>query len=249
MADLYIGCSGFNYPHWRGRFYPGELPERAWFGHYCGCFRSVELNVTFYRLVKPETFSRWQRETPAGFSFSLKGSRFITHVKRLADPEEPLERFFAGASHLGEKLRTVLWQLPPAFGCNTARLARFLALLGRYPVRHALELRNATWDTAEVADLCREHRVALCLADWPEFTDRLPLTADFVYLRRHGRQGDYATCYSQEQLRGDADRIARYLGQGLSVQVYFNNDADAHAPTNALELARLLEGPARPAGK
>ncbi len=242
MADLHIGCSGFNYPDWRGRFYPEGLPQREWFGHYCSIFRSVELNVTFYRLVKPETFSRWQRMTPANFSFSIKGSRFITHVKRLVDPEEPLDRFFDGALHLGDKLQVVLWQFPPGFACDMDRLERFLALLDRYPVRHTLEFRNETWCTAQVTALCRQHRAALCMADWPAFDNDLPITSDFVYLRRHGHQGNYATSYSSDELEADAHRIAGYLAQGLAVYIYFNNDINAHAPANALELAGLLAG-------
>lgn len=244
MADLFIGCSGFNYPHWRGSFYPAELPETAWLNHYCGLFRSVELNVTFYRLLKPETFLNWRQTTPGGFAFAIKGSRFITHIKRLIEPEVPLERFFAGALQLGNKLQTVLWQFPPQFGCDTGRLERFLTALDRYPVRHALEFRHESWCSDLVAALCRKHGVALCLADWPDFADHLPLTADFVYLRRHGHQGDYTTCYNSDELRIVASRIRGYLAEGLAVYIYFNNDAYAHAPLNALELARLLvDGP------
>jgi uncharacterized protein YecE (DUF72 family) len=240
MPTLLIGCSGFTYPHWRGRFYPETLPQKRWFGHYCAAFASVELNVTFYRLLKPETFSRWQRESPPGFTFSVKGSRFITHVKRLVEIEEPLARFFAGALLLQEKLRAVLWQFPPGFARTMDRLERFLELLSRYPVRTALEFRHESWCCGEVIDLCREAGVALCMADWPEFIAELPLTADFVYLRRHGHGGTYGGCYSREELQADAARILRYLEGGRDVQIYFNNDAAGFAPQNALELGRIL---------
>ena len=116
MAVVHIGCSGFSYPHWQGPFYPEGLTRRRWLAHYCSVFASVELNVTFYRLLKPDTFDRWREETPPSFAFSVKGSRFITHVKRLAEPEAPLERFFSGVSHLGEKLAAILWQFPPRLG-------------------------------------------------------------------------------------------------------------------------------------
>ncbi len=240
MPRLFIGCSGFTYPHWRDRFYPANLAQARWFDYYCSVFASVELNVTFYRLLKPATFDRWRQQSPPGFAFSVKGSRFITHVKRLLDPDEPLERFFDGVLHLGEKLRAVLWQLPPGFTRDTARLERFLAALGRYSVRNALEFRHDSWCTDEIFDLCREARVALCMADWPEFITELPLTADFVYLRRHGHGGNYASRYSLDELESDAQQIRAYLKSGRDVHIYFNNDARAYAPENARELTGLL---------
>ncbi len=240
MADLFIGCSGFAYPHWCGRFYPEKLPQKRWFGHYSSAFASIELNVTFYRLLKPATFVRWQLESPAGFIFSVKGSRFITHVKRLADPEEPLSRFFEGVLLLGPKLGVILWQFPPGFACAASRLERFLDLLSRYPVRNALEFRHESWCCQEVVSLCQGARVALCMADWPEFITELPFTANFVYLRRHGHGGNYSSRYSRDELLADAARIRQYLDAGRDVYIYFNNDAEAFAPENALELTHLL---------
>ena len=241
MPQLAIGCSGFSYDHWRGVFYPEELPQAKWLSHYCSVFASVELNVTFYRLPKPMTFEKWWRETPDGFVFAIKGSRFITHVKRLIEPEEPLERFFAAALRLEEKLGAVLWQFPPGFGEDVDRLRHFLELLDRYPVRNALEFRNESWLNDEVFALCREHNSALCMADWPDFIDELPLTADFVYLRRHGRSGDYATRYTHDELARDARRLMGNLDGGRDVFIYFNNDARGHAPENARELLGLLD--------
>ncbi|HEY5522720.1 MAG TPA: DUF72 domain-containing protein [Desulfuromonadaceae bacterium] len=240
MPELFIGCSGFSYPHWRGSFYPDMLPQKRWFDYYCTAFASVELNVTFYRLLKPETFAHWRLESPESFTFSAKGSRFITHVKRLSDPERPLARFFEGVLLLGEKLRVILWQFPPTFACTIPRLQRFLKLLARYPVRNALEFRHDSWCCAEVVSLCREYRVALCMADWPDFIAELPPTADFVYFRRHGRGGSYAGCYSHDELLVDEGRIRNYLEEGSDVYIYFNNDAEAYAPVNARELAQIL---------
>lgn len=245
MPELCIGCSGFSYSHWRGPFYPDNLRQKEWFDYYCTTFSSVELNVTFYRLLKAETFTHWQRESPPGFTFSLKGSRFITHVKKLVEPEEPLARFMAGALLLGAKLRVILWQFPPNFSCNIGRLQHFLDLLAGYPVRHALEFRHESWCCAEVIALCRVAGVALCMADWPDFITDLPLTAGFVYLRRHGRAGSYAGCYSQDELSADAGRIRSYLEGGRDVFIYFNNDAQAFAPQNARELTHLLDLPVR----
>lgn len=239
MPGLHIGCSGFSYPHWRGTFYPEELPQTRWFAHYAALFASVELNVTFYRLLKPETFAHWRQIAPPGFVFSAKGSRFITHVTRLAAPADPLGRFFDGVSHLGDKLRAVLWQLPPDFARDLDRLARFLTLAGRYPVRQALEFRHPSWCCPDVVELCRSAGVALCMADWPEFIAELPLTADFAYLRRHGHGGSYASCYTPAELAADAERIGAYRAAGREVFIYFNNDAGGYAPANAAELAAL----------
>ena len=240
MSRPYVGCSGFMYPQWRGTFYPGDLPERSWFGYYCGVFATVELNVTFYRILRPETFARWQRESPPGFTFCVKGNRFITHIRRLAEPEAPLERFFSGALHLGDKLAVVLWQLPPGFSRDVGRLAHFLASLDRYPARNALEFRHESWLTEEIVALCEAHRVALCMADWPPSIDTLPLTTDFVYMRRHGREGDYRSCYAPGEIAADARRIGTYLADGRDVYIYFNNDFNGHAPRNALELSGLM---------
>jgi len=240
MPDLLIGCSGFSYPHWRGPFYPEELASKRWFAHYCSVFAAVELNVTFYRLVKPATFDHWRESTPAGFAFAVKGSRFITHVRRLHAPEEPLEKFFTGVLRLDEKLFAVLWQFPPGFACEMERLELLLACLHNYPVRNAFELRHESWLNGGVTELCRKHNVAICMADWPAFIDETPLTADFVYLRRHGHGGRYSSLYTAEELAADARRVGSYLAAGRDVAIFFNNDFNGYAPQNARDLALLL---------
>lgn len=240
MPEARIGCSGFNYSHWLGTFYPQDLPQRKWFQHYCTVFSSVELNVTFYRVPLPATFDKWHQETPDDFVFSLKGSRFITHVKRLIDPEAPLDRFFEAALRLKEKIQVVLWQFPPRFKADKERLIRFLRVLSDYPVRNTLEFRHESWISQDVIDICREYRVGLCMADWPKFIDDLPVTADFVYIRRHGETGGYDACYSKAALKRDAMRLKGYLKSGKDVFVYFNNDAFGYAPQNAYELLEML---------
>jgi uncharacterized protein YecE (DUF72 family) len=240
MPEIRIGCSGFNYQHWKGRFYPEDLVQKNWFLYYCRVFNTVELNVTFYRLPGPETFEKWYRETPADFAFSLKGSRFITHIKRILEPEKPLDLFFSGALLLQDKLRAVLWQFPPSFEKDAERLRNFLDLLANYPVRNALEFRHHSWITEDVFDLCREHDAGLCMADWPEYLDELPVVSDFVYIRRHGAGGSYDTCYSKASLERDATRIRGYRKDGKDVFVYFNNDAYGYAPENARVLLELL---------
>lgn len=242
MPELLVGCSGFNYRHWKGDFYPDGLPQKKWLEYYCTFFNTVELNVTFYRLPLVSTFEKWYAETPPDFAFSVKGSRFITHIKRLANPEEPLARFFERAVHLKEKLRVVLWQFSPGFKIDLDRLSIFLKLLGEYPVRNTLEFRNESWMTKETIALCRDRKVGLCMADWPEFLDDLPVTSDFVYMRRHGEGGGYATRYSKTALSKDAVRLKYYARTGKDVFIYFNNDFHGYAPGNARELLEMLKG-------
>lgn len=241
MSEVRIGCSGFNYAHWKGAFYPERLPQRRWFEFYCSVFDSVELNVTFYRVPLPKTYEKWRRETPEGFGFALKGSRFITHVKRLLDPREPLERFFEGALMLERKLKVVLWQMPPSFSVDPDRLGSFLEHLKPYGVRSAFEFRNETWLADDISSMMTRHGAALCMADWPRFIDDLPATADFVYFRRHGHGGNYATCYARGELQEDAARIRSHRQRGKDVFMFFNNDASGYAPRNARELREMLQ--------
>jgi uncharacterized protein YecE (DUF72 family) len=240
MAQLSIGCSGFSYKHWKKTFYPEDLPERKWLEYYSRVFSTVELNVTFYHLPSQSAFRSWKRGTPPRFVFAVKGSRFITHVKRLLDPQEPLIRFFEGASLLEEKLAVVLWQFPPAFKLNLDRFSAFLVLLKKYPYRHAFEFRHESWIESSLIDLCRSNNAALCMADSPPHLDELPVTADFVYLRRHGQRARYAGRYSKDQIARDAERISKYQAGGKDVFIYFNNDAHGYAPQNAGELSDML---------
>jgi len=240
MAELRIGCSGFNYYDWKGNFYPADLPQSRWLDYYTKQFSTVELNVTFYRLPLLKTFDKWHKETPPGFVFSLKGSRLITHIKRLLEPQEVLDIFFQRASVLKEKLKVVLWQFSPSFKIDLQRLKNFLELLKPYNARNAFEFRNESWITENIFNLCEQYNVSLCMADWPEFIDELPITSDFVYIRRHGKEGCYATCYSNAELKRDAKRIRNYLKNRKDVFIYFNNDYHGYAPRNALELKEIV---------
>jgi len=241
MKRYRIGCSGFLYDSWRGGFYPEDLPHREWLSFYAKRFNTVELNVTFYRLLKKEAFERWYHETPPDFAFSLKGSRFITHIKKLKDVELPLSTFFNITGPLQEKLEVVLWQLSPTLRLNLRSFERFIKFLEPYPVRHAFEFRHKSWICKSVISLLSDNNMAACMADWPDFIDELPLTADFVYMRRHGEEGNYSTDYTTEQLKRDANRIKEYLKAGKDVYIYFNNDAFGYAPKNAKELCEILE--------
>jgi len=241
MADLRIGCSGFLYDHWRGSFYPENLPKNHWLEYYSRHFSSVELNVTFYRLPERETFAKWYMSTPEGFLFSLKGSRFVTHVKKLKDCAEPIEAFFSRASVLKEKLGVILWQFPPTFNLDLDRLNEFLEALKPFNVRNTFEFRNKNWLNKKVYSILEKANAALCMADHPDFLKDLPVTADFIYMRRHGKEGSYATSYSPESLREDAKFIKTTLRKKQDVFIYFNNDASGYAPQNATELISLID--------
>ncbi|HOC45582.1 MAG: DUF72 domain-containing protein [Syntrophorhabdaceae bacterium] len=241
MTRLRIGCSGFSYKDWKGTFYPGDLPGKRWLAYYSEIFPTVELNVTFYRLPGAEIFTKWYGETPADFSFALKGSRLITHLKRLRDVEGLVDEFFARALSLKEKLSVVLWQFPSSFTFEKDRFKKFLAILDKYPAWNAFEFRSDTWVNEDVTQMCRNHGAALCMADWPQYIAILPITAGFVYIRRHGEQGSYTSSYSRESLERDAGRIRTYLDEGLDVFVYFNNDACGYAPNDARELMELVD--------
>jgi uncharacterized protein YecE (DUF72 family) len=160
MVDIRIGCSGFLYDHWRGPFYPEDLPRNLWLDYYCRQFSTVELNVTFYRLPERETFAKWYLATPEGFVFSLKGSRFITHVKKMKDCAEPIEAFYSRASVLKEKLGVILWQLPPTLNMDVERLKEFLEALRPYRVRNAFEFRNKTWINKKIFTLFEKENTA-----------------------------------------------------------------------------------------
>ena len=234
-ARVRIGTSGWEYRHWRGRFYPTDLPKDRWLEHYVGEFDTVELNNSFYRLPAGDTFAAWRDRVPHGFAMAVKASRYLTHLKRLRDPGEPLERFWSRARRLDDHLGPVLYQLPPRWHRNPERLADFLA---RVPADHpqAIEFRDPSWYHADIERLLQSARVALCLHDMAgSERDGRPI-GPFVYQRFHGSSGRYAGEYSTQRLAAAADRIAEWASRGLACWVYFNNDPDAHAIRDAIRL-------------
>lgn len=240
-AHIHIGTSGYAYGHWGdGVFYPGETPQKQWLEYYARHLTSVELNVTFYRLPDTSVFRSWRERTPRSFTFALKGSRYLTHIKRLKDCREPLARFMRHASALREKLRVVLWQLHPRMKVDTERLAAFCDLLkssaAARRVRHAFEFRHESWFREEVYELLREHDCALCIAHSPHWPRPEIVTADFVYLRFHGGERLYGSNYSEGELREWAAKARAWLKKGNDVYAYFNNDAQGYAVKNALLL-------------
>lgn len=231
-----VGTSGYQYPHWRGVFYPADLPVRQWFAYYADRFDTVEINNTFYRLPDVGVFDGWRSQAPENFRYALKYSRYATHIKHLKDPQEPLQRFWCRAARLAEALGPVLVQLPPHWRVNTERLAQFAAQLPRGP-RWAIEVRDASWLCDKVFSVLHEYNIALCIHDMLARHPRV-LTADFVYLRFHGDH--YRGCYSHQFLTAQAALIAAYLERGLDTYAYFNNDERAYAVANALDLKRYL---------
>jgi uncharacterized protein YecE (DUF72 family) len=240
MARAYVGTSGWNYKHWRGEFYPKELTPAKWLDFFKETFDTVEINNSFYRLPTAEAFQSWRRQVPKDFTFAVKASRFLTHIKRLKDPEDPLELFFSRAKHLKDRLGPVLFQLPPHFKVNLERLEIFLSALKPYrKVRPVLEVRDASWLVPAVFELLRKHRTALCFADWRDTDVTGPVTTDFVYVRRHyGRAA--GGNYRKSALDRDVSQIRDWLRSGLDVYMYFNNDMGGHAIRNAKYVRKAL---------
>jgi uncharacterized protein YecE (DUF72 family) len=240
MPQLRIGTSGWLYNHWRGLFYPRGLPASRWFAHYARHFDTVELNNPFYRQPSRATFVKWRTQSPADFVYAVKLNRYLTQFKRLNVTLETIRRSYDPLAGLGPKAAVVLVQLPPRMRFDPARVDRFFRQVRRRRKRHALEPRHSSWLTDEALDALRRNGVALCIADGPKYETREAITADFTYLRFHGRERLYASNYRDDALREWAVRIRAWSASGLDVYAYFNNDARGYAVSNALRLRELL---------
>ncbi|GAA1160191.1 DUF72 domain-containing protein [Kribbella jejuensis] len=261
-----VGISGWRYPPWRKDYYPDGLPQRAELEYASSRLNSIEINGSFYSLQRPTSYQRWYDETPDGFVFAVKGPRFVTHLKRLADVDAPLANFFAsGVFALGNKLGPILWQLPPNFQYDAARLADFFDRLPRttiaaaelakrhdermegrallearvdQPLRHALEVRHDSFKTTDFIALAREHDIAVVCADT---AGKWPMfgdvTADFAYVRLHGAEELYVSGYDAKALDHWARKIRSWK---TDTYVYFDNDVKVRAPYDAEGLARRL---------
>jgi uncharacterized protein YecE (DUF72 family) len=241
LADLpiHVGCSGWQYAHWRGNFYPAGLPQTRWLEYYAARFPTVEINNTFYRLPAAPTFVEWRRRAPPGFVFALKASRFLTHMKKLKDPVDPLRLFFARARCLGRSLGPVLYQLPPRWALNLPRLETFLRALPRRR-QHAIEFRDPSWYAADVLALLERRGVALCLHDMEGSASGRRSVGPFVYVRFHGT-ARYHGSYDDRTIEEWAAWLAEALREGRPVFAYFNNDVGGHAPRDALRLRKAVE--------
>ena len=212
--------------------------------YYQQHFDTVEINNSFYRFPLESALREWRASTPPGFCFAAKGSRFLTHMKKLKDPEEGVAKFMERVEPLGEKLGPIVFQLPPWWEVNAERLEAFLRALPRGR-RYAFELRNQTWHNAEVYGILSRHNAAFCIYDLAGYQSGYEVTADFTYVRLHGPGGAYQGSYSEEALRGWARRIRGWRRRLRAVYVYFDNDQDAYAPQNASALKHMLRSTTR----
>ena len=240
-AAIRIGTSGWSYRHWKGTFYPPEIPSRQWLAHYAGRLRTVEINHSFYRLPREETLAGWKATAPRDFLFSVKASRFITHRKKLKDPDRTVPPFLDRIGALGEKLGPVLFQLPPGWGFDPERLDGFLAAL---PARHryAFELRDPNWINDRACAILSDHGAAFCIYEIDGRVSPKEVTAGFVYVRLHGPGKAYRGSYDTGTLAGWAGAFSSWAAAGRDVFCYFDNDEKGYAAQNALRIDEMIRG-------
>jgi uncharacterized protein YecE (DUF72 family) len=234
---IHVGTSGWNYHHWRGCFYPEDLPPRQWFSHYAQTFGTVEINNTFYQQPDSGTFDAWREQAPAGFLYAVKAHRYLTHMRKLNAPQEPLERVVEGARRLKEHLGPLLFQLPPRWKRNLPRLREFAELLPA-DLTHVIEFRDPDWLCEATYELLAEHNLSLCVHDLlPDHPRRV--MGPVAYVRFHGAEQKYEGRYPSSRLRPWADWISEMANE-RGVFVYFNNDLQGHAVRDAQTLLGLL---------
>ena len=234
-----IGCSGWIYKHWRGLFYPEGLPVKRWFAHYAAEFDTVEINNSFYRLPKPETFDSWRDQAPTGFCYTVKANRYVTQAKKLKDPEETVPNIMAPIRHLGPTLGPVLYQLPPRFKLNLERLERFLEVVPK-DATNVFEFREPSWYDDRVFALLEQAGASFCAHDMPGLQSPRLALGPAAYVRFHGGEGKYWGRYSDERLLDWADWMVAEAKSGRTVWAYFNNDAEAHAVHDARTLQAMV---------
>jgi len=239
--EWHIGCSGFHYKHWKGTFYPGDLPQRRWFEYYATHFKTLELNVTFYQFPKLSVLQQWHQAAPPGFKFSVKAPRAITHFKQFHNTVDMLQSFYDTIRDgLLEKLGPVLFQFPPRFRYDEARLQRVLDQLDP-GFDNVLEFRHPGWWRKEVFEALKKKRIAFCGMSHPDLPGNVVINAPFVYYRFHGVPQLYSSAYSQASLQGFADQL--YAAKNVEqCWCYFNNDAAVAAIPDAKTLIALTSG-------
>ncbi len=239
-CEIRIGTSGWHYDHWIGPFYPKGLPKDQWLEHYARHFDTVEINNTFYHLPRAQTMERWHDHVPAGFVYAVKASRYITHVKKLNDPEESIGRFFELAELLKRRLGPILYQLPPNLHKDLEKLDAFLKVLPKR--NHAVfEFRHKSWYEQDTFDLLNRHGVALCVHDMGKAAPPRVVTGRMVYVRFHGTSGRYAGSYPDSMLREWADWMKAQTKDVAAIYAYFNNDISGHAIRNAETLREVMD--------
>jgi uncharacterized protein YecE (DUF72 family) len=234
----YIGCSGWSYKHWKGVFYPDDLPQTKWLQHYVKHFNTVEINSTFYRFPRKEILQQWYNETPDDFTFTLKGSRYITHMKKLKNVEESVQNFYEEAQVMGDKIGCILWQLPPNLHRNDDKLEAFGKALSN-DFRNVIEFRHESWFNDDVCNILQKHNIGFCIISTPDLPEIIRVTADVVYVRFHGKDEEWYTYnYGNDELQRWAEAIKKL--QAPQQYIYFNNDYRAHAVQNAQQLSNYL---------
>jgi len=242
VAHLWVGLSGWSYANWRGTFYPTDLPSRRYLEFYAQEFLTTEINSSFYRLVRPQTYEKWAQHVPPDFVFAVKANRLLTHTQRLHEVEEPWQRFAQAVRALGSHLGPILLQFPQSFKRDGHRLADFLqmAKTSTADLRLVCEFRHTSWFTEEIYHLLHCYGVALCHADSSQYPRYDVLTTDFTYCRLHGRTELFSSSYSVAELEHEAQQLQRYREAGVDVYIYFNNTMHGHALSNARTLLALL---------
>ena len=236
----YIGTSGWHYEHWKARFYPEGLPKTEWLKFYASRFTTVEINNSFYRLPSEAAFANWYGNSPANFVFAVKMSRYVTHIKRLKDTEEAIERFLDRAKGLKEKLGPILYQLPPNMNRSDEVLTHFLSTLPQ-GLKYVFEFRHQSWFEDRVLETLHKYNMGFCVFDMPSLECPLAATADFAYIRFHGSTELYSSDYSDGELAQWAERIKSLAANLKEVYIYFNNDVEGFALKNAVMLGKYLE--------
>jgi uncharacterized protein YecE (DUF72 family) len=234
-CDIRIGTSGWYYDHWKELFYPAGLAKSRWFEHYAQHFDSVEINNTFYHLPKEQSIQRWHQLAPEGFLYAVKANRYITHIKRLKDTAEPVERFFERVALLKGKLGPILYQLPPTMHKDLDLLQAFIKLLGKKP-RAVFEFRHKSWYSDDTFELLGKLGVGFCIHDMPGKESPRAVTADIIYIRFHGTTGRYAGNYPKSALQDWAAWLEEQAKKARAIYAYFNNDIGGHAIKNAKQL-------------
>lgn len=233
-----IGTSGWVYEHWRGTFYPEKMSQSQWFAFYAGEFDTVEINNSFYRLPSESAFDAWREQAPDGFLYAVKASRYLTHMKKLKDPEQPLATFLERADHLQAKLGPILYQLPPHWHADIERLEHFCSILPK-GYQHVVEFRDPSWVVAPVFAVLERYLVAHCIHDMYTIDVPMRVTAPPVYIRFHGDR-EHAGEYPLSSMERWADHIREWDDNSKHVFVYFNNDVGGHALKNARQLKSAL---------
>lgn len=236
---VFIGCSGWNYTEWKGKFYPEDIPQKKWLEYYMKQFNSVEVDNTFYRLPKKSTLENWKKQAPPGFNFTLKGSRYVTQMKKLKDVDEGVQRFEDAAAVMKTKLSCILWQLPANVHRDDEKLINFCKTLGA-GFKHVIEFRHESWFDKEVYDIMKKYNRIFCSVSAPGLPEEMVVTSNRGYVRFHGKGKNwYDYHYSKRELREWHKKISE---SGLKeVYIYFNNDIGAKAPQNARQLREMFE--------